>query len=156
MISLFSTLHSSPGVCVCFLHQHQSSILFGHVACQIPVPCPGIELKAPAVEVRRVNHWTTRKLLAPEFLRAEVVLVHLCTLFSLLTKVPSTQEMLRIRVPHSQSSPYSSVCGGWTTIQYTSLLLPQCCHKRGAGCLRIVWVTLVCRGKHAHPTHLCL
>lgn len=97
MISLFSTLHSSPGVCVCFLHQHQSSILFGHVACQIPVPCPGIELKAPAVEVRRVNHWTTRKLLAPEFLRAEVVLVHLCTLFSLLTKVPSTQKMLRIQ-----------------------------------------------------------
>ena len=41
------------------------------------------------MEVQRVNRWTTRKLLAPEFLRAEAVLVHLCTPFSLLTKVPS-------------------------------------------------------------------
>ena len=34
---------------------------FGHAACKILVPPPGIEPVPPAVEVRSPNHWTTRE-----------------------------------------------------------------------------------------------
>ena len=34
---------------------------FGHVACGILVPQPGIELEPPGVKAQNPNHWTTRK-----------------------------------------------------------------------------------------------
>ena len=37
-------------------------IAFGHVACGIFVPGPGIEHEPPAVEAQSLNHWTTREL----------------------------------------------------------------------------------------------
>ena len=34
---------------------------FGHMACGILVPRPGIETRPPEAEARSPNHWTTRE-----------------------------------------------------------------------------------------------
>ena len=75
---------------------------------------------------------------APDFLRAETVLIHLCTPFPHLTQCLALR---RCSEPRCSSLPlHSSLCSsvsvGWTTIQYTPLLLPWRCHRRGPGCLR--------------------
>ena len=40
----------------CYYH-----LCFGHVACGILVPQPGIEPTLPVVEAQSANHWTFRK-----------------------------------------------------------------------------------------------
>ena len=42
-----------------------------HAARGILVPQPGIEPVPPAVEAWRLNHWATRQVLLPFFLKAE-------------------------------------------------------------------------------------
>ena len=42
---------------------------FGHTACGILVPRPGIEPGPLAVKVRSPDHWTSREFPAPPFLR---------------------------------------------------------------------------------------
>ena len=39
---------------------------FGHLACRILVPRPGVEPAPAAVEVQSLNHWTTREVPVPE------------------------------------------------------------------------------------------
>ena len=40
---------------------------FGHEACRMLVPWPGIEPVSPAVEFQSPNHWTAREVLAMSF-----------------------------------------------------------------------------------------
>ena len=43
--------------------------IFGHEACGILAPRPGIEPAPPALEVHCLNHWTTREVPIPIFLK---------------------------------------------------------------------------------------
>ena len=38
-------------------------VVFGHAACRILVPRPGVEAVSPAVEEWSLNHWPTREVL---------------------------------------------------------------------------------------------
>ena len=38
--------------------------VFGHVACRISVPWPGIEPMPPALEAHSISHWTAREVLS--------------------------------------------------------------------------------------------
>ena len=42
--------------------------IFGHAACEILVPQPGIEPTPPALEAQSLNHWTTREV-PPSFFK---------------------------------------------------------------------------------------
>ena len=47
-----------------------------HVACEVSVPRPGIELAPSAVKARSPNHWTARKFPAAIFLSINSIILH--------------------------------------------------------------------------------
>ena len=50
-------------------------VFFGHAACGILIPQPGIKPEPLAMEEQSLNHWTTRKILVPFFLKLCLFLI---------------------------------------------------------------------------------